>query len=280
MKYRERFRVAPGSRVRLAEIDPAFTGPHEDKSDASEELESAARRLSDLQFLLYTEHGRSLLVCLQALDAAGKDGTVRHVFGSLDPLGARAYAFKVPDQREADHDFLWREHKRVPGKGEIVIFNRSHYEGVLVERVHDLVPKSVWSQRYQIINEFEKNLVSAGTAILKFYLHISENEQLKRFKRRLKDPTRQWKISQDDYTERSHFHEYWAAYEEMLEKTSTDYAPWFVIPANRKWFRNLAVSQVVVETLEAFGMHFPPPTVDLDKIREEYRKAKRGVRDQ
>lgn len=275
MNYGTRFKVAPASRVSLAAIDPSFTGPHEDKSAAECELEESARRLSDLQFLLYAEHGRSLLVCLQALDAAGKDGTIRHVFHSLNPLGARAYAFRVPSHEEADHDFLWRVHQRAPGRGEIVIFNRSHYESVLVERVHHLVPKAVWSQRYDIINDFEKNLTLAGTTILKFYLHITEEEQLRRFKKRLEDPTRQWKISEDDYRERSHFGEYIDAYEDVLEKTSTPDAPWFVIPSNHKWFRNLAILQIVVETLEAFKMRFPPPTVDLDAIRRKYHRAKR-----
>jgi PPK2 family polyphosphate:nucleotide phosphotransferase len=217
-----------------------------------------------------------LLICLQGLDAAGKDGTIGHVFAALNPQGARVHAFQVPSEEEADHDFLWRAHVHAPRKGEIVIFNRSHYEDVLVVRVHNLVPESVWSQRYDLINDFEKNLTAAGTTILKFYLHISEDEQLRRFKDRLDDPGRRWKISEADYIERSYFKQYLTAYEAVLSQTSTTHAPWFVIPANHKLFRNLAVSRIVAETLESFGMTLPPPTVDIDDIRRRYHAAERA----
>jgi PPK2 family polyphosphate:nucleotide phosphotransferase len=265
--------VKPGTRVRLADVKSSFAGKHEDKATATAQMQRDDRRLADLQYLLYAEHGRSLLVCLQGMDGSGKDGTVRHVFGALDPQGARAHAFKEPSKEEADHDFLWRAHVHAPAKGEIVIFNRSHYEDVLIVRVHDLVPKSVWSRRYDLINEFERNLTLAGTTILKFYLHITEKEQLRRFKKRLDDPTRQWKISEADYTERAYFPEYVKAYEDVLAKTSTAHAPWFVIPSKRKWFRNLAVSKIVVETLKSFDMTFPPPAVDLDEIRRKFHAA-------
>lgn len=221
MTYRKLFEVKPGSRVRLDEVDSGFTGKHVRKATAAKEMAGDDRALSDLQYLLYAEHDRSLLIVLQGLDGAGKDGTIRHVFSPLNPQGAYAHAFKEPSAEEADHDFLWRAHLYAPRKGEIAIFNRSHYEDVLIVRVHELVPESVWSKRYELINEFERNLAQAGTTILKFYLHITEKEQLKRFKRRLDDPTRQWKISEADYTERKHFKQYIAAYEDVLDKTST-----------------------------------------------------------
>jgi PPK2 family polyphosphate:nucleotide phosphotransferase len=273
LNYSKLFAVKPGTRAKLTDIKSGFTGTKKTKAVATAEMKRDDRRLADLQYLLYAEHGRSLLVCLQGMDASGKDGTIRHVFSALDPQGARAHAFKEPSKEEADHDFLWRAHVHAPAKGEIVIFNRSHYEDVLIARVRDLVPKSVWSKRYELINEFEQNLTLAGTTILKFYLHITEKEQLRRFERRLDDPTRQWKISEADYTERAYFPEYVRAYEDVLAKTSTAHAPWFVIPSKRKWFRNLAVSKIVVETLKSFDMKFPPPAVDIDEIRRKYHAA-------
>jgi PPK2 family polyphosphate:nucleotide phosphotransferase len=273
MSYRKRFEVRPESQVALSEIDSDFTGKHKDKAAAAGEMKRDDRRLGNLQYLLYAEHQRSLLVVLQGMDASGKDGTIRHVFGALDPQGARVHAFKEPTQEEADHDFLWRAHIYAPGKSELVIFNRSHYEDVLIVRVHDLVPESVWSERFNLINEFERNLALAGTTILKFYLHITADDQLKRFEKRLNDPKRQWKISEADYKERAYFTEYVKAYEDVLNKTSTAYAPWFVIPSRRKWFRNLAVSKIVVETLKSFDMKFPQPAVDIDEIRRKFGAA-------
>jgi PPK2 family polyphosphate:nucleotide phosphotransferase len=275
MSYRELFEVGPGRRVRLTEVDSTFTGRVVSKAAATAAMERDDRRLDKLQYLLYAEHARSLLIVLQGMDAAGKDGTIRHVFRALNPQGARVHAFKTPSQEEANHDFLWRTHVHAPQKGEIVIYNRSHYEDVLIVRVHGLVPKSVWSKRYELINDFEKNLTLAGTTILKFFLHISEEEQLRRFKKRLDDPTRQWKISDADYAERAYFKQYMEAYEEVFEKTNTPFAPWFVIPSRHKWFRNLAVSKIVVETLEGFKMKFPASSVDLAEIRQRYRSAKR-----
>lgn len=276
MSYRKLFGVRPGTRVRLSEIEPGFTAKHENRRSARAEMRRDDKRLCDLQYLLYANHQRSVLVVLQGMDASGKDGTVRHVFDELNPQGARAYSFKEPSREELDHDFLWRVHLRAPAKGEFVIFNRSQYEDVLVVRVHQLVPKSVWSKRYDLINEFERNLSLAGTTILKFFLHISEKEQLRRFKKRLDDPARQWKISEADYGERAFFENYRKAYEEVLEKTSTPYAPWYVIPAKHKWFRNLAVSKIVVESLESLGMKLPPPSVDLEEIRRKYHSAKKA----
>jgi len=276
MDYRERFRVKPGQRLRLSERDPSFKDKHEHKDSAAGEIAAYAQKLRNLQYLLYAEHRRSLLVCLQGLDAAGKDGTIGHVLGAMNPQGTRVHAFKVPSAEEAAHHFLWRADLATPARGEVVIFNRSHYEDVLVVRVHGLVPESVWSQRYDQITAFERDLVAADTVILKFYLHISEDEQLARFKQRLDDPTRHWKISEADYTERTFWPAYIAAYEDALARTSTDQAPWFVIPANHKWFRNLAISKIVVETLESLAMSTPPAAVDIEEIRRKYHAAEQN----
>jgi PPK2 family polyphosphate:nucleotide phosphotransferase len=191
----------------------------------------------------------------------------------MNPQGCRVAAFKQPSAEELAHDFLWRAHKAAPAQGEAVIFNRSHYEDLLIVRVHNLVPKKIWSGRYDLINDFEKNLVAHETHILKFYLHISKEEQLERFKDRLDDPTKRWKISEADYKERGFWGEYIAAYEEALSRCSTDHAPWFVIPSNHKWFRDLAIARIVVETLEALEMKYPKPTVDIEHIRQEYHAA-------
>jgi PPK2 family polyphosphate:nucleotide phosphotransferase len=191
----------------------------------------------------------------------------------MNPMGTSVVYFKQPSHKELAHDFLWRVHQETPPKGRVTIFNRSHYEDVLVVRVHKLVPKSVWSKRFAIINDFEKNLVENRTRILKFYLHISPEEQLERFKDRLEDSTRQWKISEGDYTERKFWRDYMDAFEDVFEKTSTDYAPWFIIPSDRKWFRNLVISQIITQTMEEMGLKFPPPQVDLAEIRRKYHKA-------
>ena len=277
MDYLKLFRVEPGSSVRLNKIDPDFKDKHEDKESAELEIVKQNQKIHDLQYLMYAENRRSLLICLQAMDAAGKDGTINHVFAAMNAQGARVRSFKTPSHEEAAHDFRWRIHNATPAKGEEVIFNRSHYEDVLVVRVHKLVPKEVWSERYDLINDFERNLVENGTHILKFFLHISLDEQLRRFKQRLDDPARHWKITDADYTERRLWPEYQNAYEDALEKTSTKHAPWFVIPANRKWFRNLAVSRIVTETLESLDMKFPEPVVNIDEIRRQYHAAEEAA---
>jgi PPK2 family polyphosphate:nucleotide phosphotransferase len=276
VNYLKHFRVGHGSRARLSTIDPAFEGDG-DKEAAAKQTAANVDRLRDLQYRLYAENERSLLIVLQGLDASGKDGTINHILGAMNPQGTRVQAFKVPNHEEAAHDFLWRVHARVPALGEVVIFNRSHYEDVLVVRVHGLVPKSVWSERYDRINEFERNLLDARTHILKFYLHLSEGEQLRRFKQRIDDPARNWKISEADYAERKFWPKYVEAYEDVLHKTSTRRAPWFVIPADHKWFRNLAVSTIVAETMASMGMKLPKPTVDLDAIRRKYHRAKKDA---
>lgn len=273
MDYRKEFVVEPGSKVQLGKIDPAFKGKHESHTEAIPEIAKHIARMDQLQYLLYADGDQSLLVVLQALDAGGKDGVVRHLFSGMNPQGTTSVGFKQPSKLEAAHDFLWRAHLRTPGKGEVVIFNRSHYEDVLVVRVHKLAPKSVWSKRYALINDFEKTLSANGTRILKFYLHISPEEQLTRFKLRLDDPARHWKISESDYSERELWSDYISAFEEAMEKTSTRHAPWFVIPSNHKWFRDLAISQIVADTLEEMGLKLPPTQVDIQEIQRKYHAA-------
>lgn len=270
MDFCNRFIVKPGQRVQLDKIDPGETKPHDNKAHAQDEIRNFSARLRELQYLLYAEGKRGLLICLQAMDSGGKDGAIRHVLGHMNPQGCRVHPFREPTAEEAAHDFLWRVHKVAPARGEVMIFNRSHYEDVLVARVHNLVPKEVWSARYDAINAFERHLTDNGVHILKFFLHISKEEQLKRFKQRLDDPARQWKISEADYRDRAYWVDYQRAYEDALSRCSTDTAPWFVIPANHKWFRNLVISRIVVEYLEALRMRFPEPTVDMDRIRKEF----------
>jgi PPK2 family polyphosphate:nucleotide phosphotransferase len=270
MNYVRKFRVNPGSKIRLSEFDAGFKDQHESHEHALPEIEAYSQKLHDLQYLMYAEGKRSLLICLQGRDAAGKDGTINHVLGAMNPQGCSVTGFKVPSKEEAAHDFLWRYHQATPAQGHVAIFNRSHYEDVLVVRVHNLVPKKVWSQRYEHINHFEKLLHDNGTHILKFYLHIDPEEQLERFKQRIEDPARHWKISDGDYAERPFWDEYSEAFEDALSKCSTEYAPWFVIPSNHKWFRNLAISRIVAETLESLDMKFPEPTVDISQIKQKY----------
>ena len=270
MNYLKKFCVDPGSKVDLAKVDAGFKDKHESHEHALPEIESYAQKLHDQQYLMYAEGKRSLLICLQGRDAAGKDGTINHVLGAMNPQGCTVTGFKVPSKEEAAHDFLWRYHQHTPGKGQVAIFNSSHYEDVLAVRVHDLVPKKVWSQRYEQINAFERMLADNGTHILKFYLHIDPDEQLERFKQRILDPARHWKISDGDYAERPYWDAYTEAFEDALNKTSTEHAPWFVIPSNHKWFRNLAISRIVAETLESLDMQFPEPTVDIEAIKKKY----------
>ncbi len=276
MDYAERFRIAPGARTKLERVDTGYKDPEIDEAQATDVLDADTKRLRELQNVLYAEHARSLLICLQGMDTSGKDGAVSHIFGAMNPQGCRAVAFKAPSAEELSHDFLWRIHRAVPAKGEVVIFNRSHYEDVLVARVHKLVSKSTWSRRYEQINAFEEELAAEGTHILKFFLHISKQEQLKRFKARLDDPSKQWKISEADYAERKYWDDYVAAYDDALSRCSTKHAPWFVIPSDHKWFRNLAIARIVVSALEGLKMRYPKPAVDLDRIRREYHAAKRG----
>lgn len=277
MDYRKEFVVTPSTKLRLADIDPAYKGKHESHDQAAPDIAAALARMDRLQYLLYANAGPSLLIVLQALDAGGKDGVIRHLFTGMNPQGTRVVGFKQPTRAEQAHDFLWRVHQQAPARGEIAIFNRSHYEDVLVVRVHNLVPPPTWSRRYELINGFERMLAENGTRILKFYLHISADEQLQRFKQRLDDPARHWKISESDYTERALWPRYREAYEEAIERTSTKWAPWYVIPANHKWFRNLAISEIAAVTMDEMGLNPPPPQVDLDVIRRKYHAAARAA---
>jgi len=267
MKLSESLRVARGRRVRLARVDAGGTPGIRSRDHAERLLARNLEQLRDLQYKMYAENRRSLLIVLQAMDSGGKDGTIRKVMSGLNPQGCTVASFKVPSEEERDHDFLWRIHKAVPRRGDFGIFNRSHYEDVLVVRVHELVPESVWSQRYEQINAFEKLLADNDTVIVKFFLHISKDEQLERLKARIDDPTKHWKISSSDFQERKYWDLYQAAYEDALSKCSTTYAPWYVIPANAKWYRNYAVSQILIETLAGLKMRFPKPSVDIRKIR-------------
>ncbi len=259
----KRYRVKPGSRVDLREWDPddesAFP---EGKAAGRERLAALTARLEALQELLYAEHRHKVLIVLQALDTGGKDGVIRRVFDGVNPQGVRVAAFKAPTPEELDHDYLWRIHRETPRRGEIVIFNRSHYEDVLVVRVHGLVPEAVWSKRYRHINAFERMLADEGTVILKFFLHIDAEEQKRRLQARLDEPEKRWKFNPDDLKERALWPEYMRAYEEVLSRTSTAWAPWYIIPANRKWYRDLVVSTIITERLAALKMQFPQPTFD------------------
>jgi len=271
--YRKLFVANPGKKIRLGAIDPSQTCGQTSGEEALAGIQKHIARMDELQALLYAEGKRSLLIVLQALDSAGKDGVVRHLFTGMNPQGTSVSCFKQPSAEEAAHDFLWRAHHRTPAKGEVAVFNRSYYEDVLVVRVHQLVPKSIWSERYALINDFEQMLVNNGTHILKFFLHISPEEQLARFEQRLDDPARNWKISENDYSERELWPDYIEAYEEAISKTSTNEAPWYVIPANHKWFRNLAISQIIAKTLAEMKIKAPEARVDLAEIRTKYHQA-------
>lgn len=268
MDYCSKFMVKPGSALKLSKIDPGHAGGFKIKDEALKILAGNQQKLEDLQYKLYAEGKQSLLIVLQALDAGGKDGTINHVLSPMNPQGCRVAGFKVPTSEELSHDFLWRIHRETPKKGEVVIFNRSHYEDVLVSRVHNLTPRSVWSKRYEFINYFEKLLAASNTRIIKFFLYISKDEQLRRFASRLDESDKHWKISDGDYKERQFWDDYITAFEEAISKCNTAQAPWFVIPANHKWFRNLAVSQIVVETLESMKMKTPEASVDIGEIRK------------
>jgi PPK2 family polyphosphate:nucleotide phosphotransferase len=263
----ERYRVRPGSKVDLSQWDPndksAFAG---DKKAGRRALLALNERLEALQELLYADSKHRLLIVLQALDAAGKDGTIRHVFEGVNPQGVKVAGFKAPTKKELAHDYLWRVHPHVPGNGEIVIFNRSHYEDVLVVRVHELVPPAVWRRRYAHINDFERMLAEEGTYILKFYLHIDQDEQKERFQARLDEPTKRWKFNPGDLEERKLWPKYTQAYQDVLSETSTEWAPWYIVPANRKWYRNLVIATIIIERLEGLDMRFPEPAEGLDQI--------------
>ncbi len=263
---RDRLRVKPGSRVDLSKWDPQEDFGS-DRDTAAEETAKDLEQLASLQERLYAESKQGLLIVLQGIDAAGKDGTVTHVMTGFNPAGVSVTSFKVPTAPEAAHDFLWRVHAQAPGKGGISIFNRSHYEQVLVVRVHGLEPEAAWRRHYDQINAFEKLLADEGTTVLKFFLLISPEEQLQRFQDRIDDPTKRWKFKSADLDERKLWDKYMAAFEDALSRCSTDWAPWYVIPSNKKWFRNLAVARIVAETMDDMNPQYPPGEPGIEKLK-------------
>jgi PPK2 family polyphosphate:nucleotide phosphotransferase len=263
-----RFSIGPSEQVRLGKRKTDEKAGLT-KSDAKDQTRKNVARICELQELLYAENARSLLVILQGMDAAGKDGTVRHVFGPVNPQGCRVTSFKAPTSEELSHDFLWRIHRAVPPTGHIGVFNRSHYEDVLAVRVLKLAPPKVWRKRYELISDFEKLLTAEGVVILKFFLHISKSEQLERLKARLDDPTKHWKANPGDFEQRKMWRQYQKAYADVLSQCSTREAPWYIIPADRKWFRNLAISEIVRHKLESLSMDYPAAEFDVSAVRAE-----------
>ncbi|MBM3234736.1 polyphosphate kinase 2 family protein [Candidatus Poribacteria bacterium] len=261
--------VPPGTKIKLKDYDAEYAGEYKRKSEINEPMAEIQERMRELQGLLYAESKHALLIILQAMDAGGKDGTIRKVISGVNPQGCDVVSFKVPSAEEIAHDFLWRIHKAVPPKGKMVIFNRSHYEDVLVVRVHNLVPKEVWRARYDQINSFEKILVENGTVILKFFLHISKAEQKKRFEERLADPTKHWKFAEADVREREYWDDYMEAYEDAISKCSTEWAPWYIVPANKKWYRDLVVGETIVTALKDLNMKYPALKIDPSTIKIE-----------
>ena len=258
--------VPPGTEVKLANFDPRKIYGDYNKESAYHRIEDNAKAMANLGYRLYAEDRRSLLLVLQGMDTAGKDGTIRNVMRGLNPQSCEVHPFKKPTHEELEHDFLWRVHKVVPRRGNIGIFNRSHYEDVLVVRVHNIVPAAVWQERYDLINSFEELLSSAGTTIVKCFLHVSKEEQRERLQARLDDPEKLWKFNKQDLDERKLWDEYQPAYEAALTRCNTDFAPWHIIPSDRKWNRNLIVSEILRETLEKMNPQFPPPEEDLEGI--------------
>ena len=266
MRDMKQYRV--GDKFRIKDVDPDDTSlVPGGKKDGLKLNEKVAARLDVLQELLFAERKHKVLIVLQGMDTSGKDGTIRHVMSGFDAQGVQVVSFKKPTDVELDHDFLWRVHPHVPGRGEISIFNRSHYEDVLVVRVHDLAPKEVWKARFDQINEFEQMLTESGTVVLKFFLHISKDEQRNRLEERIEDPTKRWKFAHGDIEIRKYWDDYMKAYEDAMRQTSTAWAPWYVVPANAKWYRNWIVGTVLVDALEKLGSKYPKP--DLSDVKIE-----------
>jgi PPK2 family polyphosphate:nucleotide phosphotransferase len=261
------YRIAPGTEVDWAKHDPrAKTGFDGGKTEGKATLPGLTKRLAELQRRLWAESQQSLLVVLQAMDTGGKDGTIRHVLRGVNPQGVHVRNFRVPTEWEVAHDYLWRVHQHTPEDGAITIFNRSHYEDVLVVRVHELAPEQVWSKRYRHIREFERLLADEGTTIIKIYLDISREEQAERLQARLDDPEKNWKFRKRDLEDRGRWDAFRSAYKDAIEQTSTDDAPWYVVPADRKWYRNLVVSRLLIQALEQMDPQFPDPEEGLDKV--------------
>jgi PPK2 family polyphosphate:nucleotide phosphotransferase len=264
----EQFRVAPGTKVELSKWPTNTTSGFEGgKAASADVLSELNARLGELQQMLYAEGRHKVLVVLQGMDTSGKDGTIKHVFRTINPLGVKVANFKRPNDVELAHDYLWRIHEHTPRAGRIVIFNRSHYEDVLVVRVHDVVPEQVWRQRYEHIRGFESMLADEGTVVVKFFLHISKDEQRERLQERLDNPAKHWKFEHGDISERAHWDDYTAAYQDAIAETSTEKAPWYVVPSDRKWYRNLVVSQVLINALQDLDMQYPEPIDGIEDIR-------------
>jgi PPK2 family polyphosphate:nucleotide phosphotransferase len=273
MNFTRQFRVDPGSSLDFGALDLGFHDEHKSEAEVNVMLRDNLAIMSKLQRELYAGRRHSILIVPQGIDGAGKDGICWHVISGMDPQGVQVTGFKQPSPEERDHDFLWRAHSRAPARGRVAIFNRSHYEDVLVARVHRLVSEEILEPRYDFINDWEWLLsVENETTTLKFFLLISKEEQLARFKERLDDPAHQWKISAGDYTERQYWDDYIRAFETALTRCSTDWAPWFVIPSNQKWFRDLAVSQIIVDALQGMKLGLPKPGVDIEEIRRLYHQ--------
>ncbi|NUQ38944.1 MAG: polyphosphate kinase 2 family protein [Caldilineales bacterium] len=264
--YSDRYRVLPGAALDLDAYDADDRGPYTRKKEAVADLQALREQLRALQERFYAWDKRSLLIVLQAMDTGGKDGVIEHVMHGVNPQGVQVTPFKVPTPEELAHDFLWRVHKAAPARRMIGIFNRSHYEDVLVVRVRNLVPPDVWGQRYEQINQFERLLADTGTVILKFYLHITKDEQAQRLQARLDSPDKRWKFAMGDLAERKLWDDYMAAYTAALSQCSTAHAPWFVVPANRKWYRNVVIANILVETLTQLDPQFPQPEAGLDDV--------------
>ena len=264
------YRVGSKDEIKLSKIDASDVGSYDGdggKDAARADHKSLNKRLAELQNLFYADGSRSLLVVLQAIDAGGKDSTIRKVFSGINPQGVEVTSFKVPSKEEFAHDYLWRIHKHAPAKGMIGIFNRSHYEEVLVTRVEKLIPEKTWKERYEHLNNFEALLDSNGTKIVKIYLHISKDEQKDRFQDRLDDPSKHWKFDEGDLEKRKKWDDYMEAFEDAINKCSTDESPWYIIPANKKWFRNVLISKVLVETIEAMNLTYPQTDLDPSQIK-------------
>ncbi|WP_339364566.1 polyphosphate kinase 2 family protein [Aliterella atlantica] len=262
-----RYRVKPKEEVALSDINPNTCEQYKKKKDVEEELQYQRDRLGLLQERLYAENKRSLLIVLQAMDTGGKDGTIKHVFSGINPQGCRVWSFKHPSVEESNHDFLWRYHQKTPQRGMITIFNRSHYEDVLIVRVKNLVEEEIWRKRYHTINNFEQMLTLSGITIVKFFLHISKDEQKRRLESRLQDPDKLWKFSINDVQERSYWDAYQQAYQDALNNCSTNYAPWYVVPANKKWYRNLVIARAIADTLEAMNPQYPEAQTNPKNIK-------------
>jgi PPK2 family polyphosphate:nucleotide phosphotransferase len=262
----KKFMVIEDKKINLQRLSPNYDGGFNEKEAEYILMQNLKKRMSELQYKLYADKRKALLIVLQGIDTSGKDSTIRHVISAFNPQSCTVTPFKEPTAEEVSYDFLWRIHKRVPAKGKIAVFNRSHYEDIIQPRVHKIVQKSIWSQRYRHINEFERCLSENGTKIIKFFLHISKEEQRKRLEERIKDPSKQWKISQRDIMERKFWNSYMGAYQEIINKCSNMWAPWYIIPANKKWFRNFAVGLIIVNTLEGMKPKFPKPIIDLSRF--------------